>query len=263
MKITHGHISALSNTTQCETNYLKPIISTSRTKSKPTTLTTLTHRLPPFHHAWNQIFLLSNQPECEVAIELCCGQSPKIGIAIHQSSLAKSVGYVDMSQSALQICQQLVQHITPDCNSFFLNNSLATLRYHQPLNLITGNHIFDDLLIQHFLEHIDKTNTTAYTNKQDFVALINKVVLYYQTNGDDFLNDLATHFTRLTASNGRIILSDYMSYYEQSYGIVDWPRLRFSLAERLGHHLIHRGFREITIHSLPSLFNRVHIWEKR
>ena len=236
--------------------------ATSRTKANLTALTILAHRLPPFHHAWNQIFHLSKQPQCEVAIELCCGYSPKIGIALHQAALVHRMGYVDMSYSALRTCRQLVNNLAPDCNSFFLNNSLATLSYQQPFNLIAGNHILDDLLIQQYLEYIDKSFNDAYQTQAGFVSLINKVVPYYRDNADSFLSGLAHDFAKLVAHHGRIILSDYVSYYENCYGIVDWPKLRFFLTDELSKHLLRMGFRKITLDSIPSIFNRVHIWEK-
>lgn len=234
----------------------------SRTEAATSSLAILSRRLPPFHRAWEQVFRLSKLPVCEIAVELCCGQSPKIGVALHQSSLANQVGYIDANHSALLTCKAIVENLSPGSSSFFLNSSLETLEYDSSFDLIAGNHILDDLFLQHYLEHVDESCVNAYETRQNFISLVNQVVPYYSDNADGFLSTLASHFDRLVSNNGRIILSDYVSYYEQRYSIVEWPLLRFALTDKLSQHLLSKGFRAITIHPIPSIFSRVHIWEK-
>lgn len=236
---------------------------TSLTKAKPSSISTLMRRLPPFHQAWTEVLINSEQPHCEYAIELCCGQTPKIGIAISQLKCATHVGYIDSSHSALLTCKEIICKFNQLDNAFFLNSRLQTLNPPEPFNLITGNHIFDDLLLQHYIEEIHDTNEHAYKNKKNYMTIVNQAHNFFEHQGTDYLETLAKQFSKLLSVGGRLIFSDYHSYYETKYGILNWPKFRFFLCDKFSDMLCEEGFRRIPLTKLPTLFERVDLWEKQ
>lgn len=231
--------------------------------ANPATLSTLIRRLPPFQRAWKQIALELKQAQCPVAFEICCGQSPKAGLALHELFLSQQIGFIDASVSALATCKKIMCRLAPECDALFINSSLEEFYYDEPVQLLVGNHVFDDLLIQHYLDYVGQIDRKAYQRKEEYLTLVAELLLFYRSNHSLFLNHLAKHFSRIIDRNGRIILSDYLSYYEKRFQLRDWALLRFELVDKLSQHLINEGFQPVILQQIPALFNRVDIWEKR
>lgn len=218
----------------------------------------------PFYHSWREILVQMSIATRQFALELCCGRFPKVGWAIDSLGLAQQIGFVDASDSALKACETMVKQLYFHSETIFYPHTLSTTPRIEKAAIVTGNHIIDDLLIYHYQKAHDELHINPYESKEYYIHLSDRLVNYYcqKAHLETVIVRIAGELDNLTLESGKIIITEYTSYYEKEYGIHDWPFFRLIILQQLEHELLRNGYRVVPVHEAPSLFTKVFAWEK-
>lgn len=216
-----------------------------------------------FTAAWQ---LLLQQLPCissiNTAMELCCGVFPKAGLALQKLQPHTHMYYLDASAEALYQCKSFLQQFPKYYSSaFFLQNMLESNELKLRFDLLLGNHVIDDIFLRHFLCKTQSVIKNPYCSKEVFLTTVSQAIPYYMRHGQDYLVTLCEIFNRLLKLNGQIILSEYTSCYERELCIIEWPRLRLQLFEKMNDVFLQLGFSSIRFLHTADIF-QVYGWKK-
>lgn len=170
---------------------------------------------------WEKIFKRIKLSKKDVVIDICSGWAPKIELALLRSHFAGTITIVDKSRWNTTLLCELLTPFKKKFNLNITNVNILTNDFPSNLkgNIIIGNHILDDLLIDQYFS-VTKKGIDMYKD----ISMYKKIWIEIEKNDSIFsevLSQLTQNILKLSQSQVSIILTQYPGYQEKLYGVKD------------------------------------------
>ena len=197
---------------------------------------------------WRGIFTGIPLDKANNIIDLCCGWAPKLELALLKSDFKGTVYIIDKSMENLDLLDGLIRPFPKKYSMRKLQYVLPSRRKLplQTADIIWGNHILDDLIIDHYSNTNSHKNVYLYSSTH-----LDKIwkVMEERTECIKEIADLLINFIVNNLNAGGIaMLSQYDGYQDRLYRRARPYKICRSLMNRLITRLTEEyGFKDISI----------------
>lgn len=167
---------------------------------------------------WVEILKLIPLEKISNICDLCPGHSPKVQWALHTLKYNKKLFIVDKDMLAINQMQTLLNIIGVEYHHTFLQQDIFSLQ--GKYDVITANHIFDDIVLNDYCIQSGKSLRDLYENEQTLCASISDIIKYYDQ--DRYANKLVSLLDSHINASGYITLSHYSGLTETALQLNTW-----------------------------------------
>ena len=173
--------------------------------------------------------------------DLCPGSSPKVEWALQRLGYDKCLTIVDKDRIAVTQMKVLLNVFAANYSTDFhqLDLFVAEGKY----DLITANHIFDDLILNEFCLSRSIDLRVLYSDEKQFQLAIDEI--QRTKNSMDMACQLRDFLQRHLESGGYVIMTHYVGLTEQALQLQDWSEWVYQIMGQLYVLLIEGGYLRI------------------
>lgn len=165
---------------------------------------------------WQYIFQQIDFSTINTIIDLCPGWAPKIEMALLKTNFKGTIYAIDENKDHLDTFHTLIDPFEKQFDIQLCNTSIDQIDKTtiSVVDLIIGNHIIDDLLINQLSKSSNNSFTSVLTSPNNQV-LVSQLI----TNHPFIINDVSYLLLNLVdtllSKNGYLLLSQYTSYTDK------------------------------------------------
>jgi hypothetical protein len=192
---------------------------------------------------WQSLIGLVDLHETSTIMDWCSGLSPRIELALRSLSYSGRLIMVDSNLQSQQRLKSLVEMLGVDYDLDFIAEDLYLMKSHYKADLITGNHIMDDLLLNEYCLMTGNSLFDLYGDEHEFTLATQMIMSYVSL--DTFCHKLSNTINSHLASEGTMILTHYFGVTEKALGLKEWSDWVGNVLLRLKSELLSVAFTPI------------------
>jgi hypothetical protein len=218
-----------------------------------------------YHHSITWATVLKKIPlaDLEVIFDFCPGGTPKIQWALRHLNYHKRLYIFDKDQVACEQVNLLLNILNVAYDFSFVQQDIFE-PYSLSADLITANHIFDDLALDNYSKLKNIELRLVYSSEKLFRKVIQDIPHTLDTEA--FCNRLFQTVDDKLKQNGYLIMSHYLGLTERALNFLEWSNWILKLMENLYDMFINRGYYPyipLTNKILPNTDKSFFILQKR
>lgn len=201
---------------------------------------------------WCEILRRIPLKEIKYAIDLCPGYGPKIQWALHLLGYEGHLVSMDKNHGYLEQQKLILEILRIDYAHTYLNEDLFEVNI-KPVNLIAGNHILDDLLLDYFSARGSNGLEAIYDSQTVFLTLTQRIM--NDSGVHCLITKLIDKVDFLLKEKGYLVFSHYFGTTEKALGLSDWSNFICKQFEILQSEFLKNNYISIQKISQEALKN--------
>jgi hypothetical protein len=169
---------------------------------------------------WQSLIGLVDLHETSTIMDWCSGLSPRIELALRSLGYSGRLIMVDSNLQSQQRLKSLVEMLGVDYDLDFIAEDLYLMKPDYKADLITGNHIIDDLLLNEYCCMTGDSLFDLYGDEHKFTLAAQMIMSDVPV--DAFCRKLSNTINSHLASDGTVILTHYFGVTEKALGLKEW-----------------------------------------
>jgi hypothetical protein len=176
-----------------------------------------------YKHSCDWALLLKKIPLEKMAtiFDFCPGSSPKIQWALKILNYQQRIFIFDNDPIACDQMKLLLNILAVNYEYTFLQQDIF-YNHHEQADLITANHIFDDLVLNDYCQRNAMNIRSIYGSEKLLRSAIQDIPNHFNKNS--FLNNLIHAINQKLKQDGYLIMTHYFGLTEKALNLSDWSK---------------------------------------
>lgn len=204
---------------------------------------------------WETLFDQVRLTAKTTVIDIGCGVFPKVELGLFYRCFAGKVTLVDTSPGAIQRALSFIDFFNPAFTADGVCGDLFKVGL-QKADVVTGNHLLDDLLLSSFCETQSVPLDRVYGSEKGYAQIWAKIQKTDQ-HAIKTAKRVAAALDEITSQKGVIILFDYLSHSHLDLGLSCIREVVAVTQHELQRELEARNFEAVTFQAELPGFGRV------
>lgn len=167
-------------------------------------------------HDWEHILKAIPQINSRTIVDLCPGFTPKIELGLFYLQFRGKVSVIDVDTKSLASLVRFIRLLNSEFKIQKIRKNLFSAKIAK-YDLVLGNHIIDDLVINYFCQ-LGKITQDDFYQREDVAKKIWQEILAKRNENIAVASaTIAGIFQKVTASGGYLCLTQYKSYAEKLF----------------------------------------------
>lgn len=186
---------------------------------------------------WERLLEKFSLSESSVVLELCTGWSPKMGLALARANFTGTFIAADLSQAALDECEELLMPVN---HQFRINtwNGSVLEKTLPSADLIILNHALDDILLFSYVasQNVASASVSEESEYQSVERLRQswqQGEAWMRAHLDEIAGKLAAQLTQARKPGGQVMIRQYEGYQEKLHQLTIAVELAQLLHDKL------------------------------
>lgn len=199
-----------------------------------------------FSHVWKQLLEPLKLSLFENIIDLCPGAFPKIELGLHYLGYRGAITAIDNDCNCLDQLIAYQKFFMPELNLECLNSDVYSAGKTLKAQLVTGNHILDDLVISDFCYNNCLSYSHLYQTEEVFLEHIFHIQNYFDQHQSRLANKISKMILSLIEEGGVAVLTQYPSVVEYKYNLSKWSERMVAFLNLIKDRIITFGYTDIS-----------------
>lgn len=204
---------------------------------------------------WQTILQSFDFSSVSTIIDLCPGWAPKIELALLHTNFIGTLLAVDQSKDHLSFLKHLLDPFPKRYTMQYRNLHIFENHPRLQTDMLIGNHIIDDLLIEYYQKK-NKQKPNPFVNMKTLPIMWNDILADKEISATIF-NNFIPFLDASINRNGFLLISHYPSYQEKLYGLQKSTKACMHFFKQLENELVASNRFTQKNHLLTSLFAKM------
>lgn len=174
---------------------------------------------------WAKILELIPIEKLNSICDFCSGHSPKVQWALRKLKYKNKHFIVDQDELSISQMRTLLNILEVGYETTFIQDDLFSLK--GKYDLITANHIFDDIVLNDFCIKSQKPLRSLYASEQLFCESVDSIQKTY--NQQIYANKLVILINSCLNNSGYIIMTHYSGITETALQLDSWTNWAYKI----------------------------------
>ncbi len=163
---------------------------------------------------WEQLLKQVNVRKYKKIVDICPGFTPKVELGLYYLGYTGEIVILDKDTKAITQLKNFMDLFNPQFAITKLNEDLFKPSK-QKFELVTANHVIDDLVLAHFAGREGISLYDLYETEGEFSKLWKTILENEKSSIEKIVPVIVDALTGLVDNQGTLILSQYTSYMEK------------------------------------------------
>jgi hypothetical protein len=193
--------------------------------------------------SWGEVFRFLDLSRYRKIADLCPGFGPKVELGLYYAGYRGAVTVVDKNRGALRLLGEFMKLFDTGIKLVNMPCDLFTIK-NQTFDLITANHLLDDLIIDWACRRLRIPPRRLYESEET----LREVWGYILSNETSVLaanlRPIACAFTEMAAKRSAIVFTHYKSYVERALALKGVSAFNRRIAQGVLRELVAIGWED-------------------
>lgn len=194
---------------------------------------------------WARVLKKININRYKQVVDLCPGYTPKVELALFYLGYKGEIMLLDQENSSTKQVEKFMQLFNPKYKIKRKKiNLFGDLK--DKYQIIIGNHIIDDLVIDYFCKKTKIKPSEVYEKEGKLVEVWKRIFADKKNITKNLVPKISKIFEKLMAKNGLILIAQYQSYIERMLDLKGVNSFNKNLLKEIAKTLCSKNFTDET-----------------